>query len=1634
MSHLRTLNRVDSSSRLKRTVVATPSIRYNCNVVRKVKQVWKPKQVRQVLKPTGKVLTTIGHQWRPTGWIFNLGNQCPLTRFTPPKVVSAKQNKKRTSRTDRPLVFGFRLLKTYDGGSLTAHEFCKKFIGTVRFGNDHFGAIMGYEDYVIGDSVIFRVYYVEGLGHNLFSIRHDEVLSNMFVVQSLQEQIMVMASAFKSLEIRKSKSVSIKLFDTSALIMALVNHTLTAYYERIDIFHQKTVPRTPQQNGVVERRNRNLVEAARTMLIFSKAPMFLWAEAVATSCYTQNRSLIHTSHHKTPYKLVHNKKPDLIFFRVFGALCYPTNDSEDLEKLQLTADTGIFVGYAPSRKGYRIYNKRTRQIMETIHVQFDELTEPMAHVHLVQALANSADTPSSTIVDQDAPSLSILPSSLALQSYSLDQGIAAEPNYMEDHTVAPVDNNPFVNVFAPEPHSEASSSGDISSTESPYVKLDEYGDVLKNKALLVAKGYRQEEGIDFDESFAPFWDTVQYDKKAGSYKCQLDEQLFVLTKDTLREALLITPINNNQPFVAPSSSDALINFVNELGYPKWVRNVSNRRHKFHPRPDSPLHLPNEEPVLGYLKFSAKGTKREEYLASVAKYRRYLASETGSVQDSPASKPTPAKPQEKKHKQAIEASDKLPKAKKSKYGVIGKKRSLKCVAASEAEDVPVMEPQVAAEDTNLQKDLEESMKTAYALPRVPLPPVVIREPESRKYQPLPEVLGKGKAKVTEEQVAHDLLSLQKPKKKSHAYQYIFQRHVFEPTGSSGHDESPYAMLGQSDSEEESEKVVLGADEGGQGEGQAGPDPGNAGADVHFIPSPVVHAGSDREHMDLDVADVSPQPTIEQLDEWFTSTAYPKDISFGDLFFSDKPSNTDKNAETKVESMVNVPIQQALCSISLMTSPIIDLTSRPESPKRIGELEHIMANLIQANKDMEERLDKHGSCLYMLEQLDIPQQVSKAVSKVVTDAVEWAMQAPLQNRFRDLLEADMKEILHQRMWETKSYKSHKDYMQLFKALEKSMNLDHSEELAQDLAEARKKKKKSRESPKMPPGLRPSISLTSADLEMDADMAPDEQVQSSDDEDIGSAHIPKTGDIATFMDWLCNRRGITELKPQDLEVLAFEIIKVFHPDVIHLKYQMEECHKLLTDSVDDPILRHNISKPLPLGGPPEECKYDIAAGDQDEGQAGSNPDEISEGQAGPDPGNAGANVHSIPSPVVHAGSDREHMDLDVADVSPQPTIEQLDEWFTATAYPKDISFGDLFFSDKPSNTDKNAETKVESMVNVPIQQALCSISLMTSPIIDLTSRPESPKRIGELEHIMDNLIQANKDMEERLDKHGSCLYTLEQLDIPQQVSKAVSKVVTDAVEWAMQAPLRNRFRDLLEADMKEILHQRMLETESYKSHKDYMQLFKALEKSMNLDHSEELAQDLAEARKKKKKSRESPKTPPGLRPSISLTSANLEMDADMAPDEQVQSSDDEDIGSAHIPKQDQFWIEEECKYDIASMYGISHCWFQRQRFYIDRHTSEGDRRAVRTHMRILNVVQIEVFSMYGYDYVNKIVLHRADLDEHVIAERDFKYLYPSDFEDMYLLNLQGHLNHLLPKDKKILTTAVNQWTRQLVIRQRV
>nr|GEZ55430.1 monodehydroascorbate reductase [Tanacetum cinerariifolium] len=1127
------------------------------------------------------------------------------------------------------------------------------------------------------------------------------------------------------------------------------------------------------------------------------------------------------------------------------------------------------------------------------------------------------------------------------------------------------------------------------------------------------------------------WDTVRYDKITGCYECQLDEQWFDLTKDTLKDALLITPVDNNnafsspqtpyalinfvnnldtmadvnvnalagqaptmaplvctddqilphirwvpigksncyldveksqsnpiyniaidilkhtnffrafttsstipsiyiqqdalqitpvnenQAFTSPPSSDALINFVNELGYPKLVRNLSNvitndmfqpwralttiinlcltgktsrferprahvlqilwgvvtqthidyaeriweeftqsihtfiddkrnlaqhtswkkkatlivipsirftklviyhlqRKHKFHPRPDSLLHLPNKVPVLGYLKFSAKGIKKEvfgmpipgslitadiqeasyyqEYLAKVAKHRRYLAGETGNDPDSPAPKPTkpsrkpkstvpkapprpsvskpvsstqtepkstPAKTQGKKRKLTTEISDKPSKAIKSRHGFVSKKRkpisTPKSVDESVAKDVPAKEPRVDNEEVDVQRALVESIKSMYDVPGGPLPPVVIREPESENYQPLPEVLRKGKAKVTEEQVAHDLLNLQKPKRKSPTNQYIFQRHTSTPTGSFEHDESSslYAKLGLIDSEEETKEDMPGADAGGQCEGQAGPDPGaqdegqagsnpseqaesegHAGPDPgnaeesQPMPSLVVHAGSDREHMDLDVADVSPLPPPEQMDEGFTAMAYlkvqenlkltvkeqvlleepasssgtlsslqhlTKDLSFGDLFFSDKPSRADHDkatAKTKVESIVSVMIQQDMSSIPPMTSLIIDLTSRPKSPKVQQQLK---ATATETTTTTTTSLPPP----YQQQQSIAEAMMMKCISKLEHIMANLSQENKKLEQ-RDLSEADMKEILYQRMWGTDSYKSHEDHMQLYEALEKLMNCDHSKELAKDLAEARKKKKKSRKSPKTPPG-----SLPHQPPPPSPPAGP-----SGASGSLGASGSSQASALAS-----------NYLPPPEDSLLA----------------QTNDI-AMFMDCVDDSILRHNISKPLPLGGPPS-----------------------------------------------------------------QVTIQS-----------------DFFF---------------------------------------------------------------NKDLEYL--RYGS----------------------------------------------------------------------------------------------------------KGSRPALSIS----KMKAAYYPN----------VGLEQIMP-DQIWIEEECKYDIAAMYGISHWWFQIQRFYIDRHTSEGDRNAVRTHMWILSVVRIEVFSMYGYDYMKKIVLRRVDLNEHVIAERDFKYLAVT-FRDRYGVQMMMRFNEI-------------------------
>ncbi|GJR65340.1 retrovirus-related pol polyprotein from transposon TNT 1-94 [Tanacetum coccineum] len=157
-----------------------------------------------------------------------------------------------------------------------------------------------------------------------------------------------------------------------------LNKTLHAYFKEEGIEHQTSTPRTPEQNDIVKRRNRTLVEAARMMLSASKLPLSFWAEAVATACYTQNRSIIISTHGKTAYHLINDRKPSIKHLHIFGCICYITRNGENLDKMNEKGDPCVMVGYSTQSKGYRVYNKRTCLIVESIHIKFDEIKEIMS--------------------------------------------------------------------------------------------------------------------------------------------------------------------------------------------------------------------------------------------------------------------------------------------------------------------------------------------------------------------------------------------------------------------------------------------------------------------------------------------------------------------------------------------------------------------------------------------------------------------------------------------------------------------------------------------------------------------------------------------------------------------------------------------------------------------------------------------------------------------------------------------------------------------------------------------------------------------------------------------------------------------------------------------------------------------------------------------------------------------------------------------------------------------------------------------------------------------------------------------------------------------------------------------------------
>ncbi|KAJ9567318.1 hypothetical protein OSB04_003284 [Centaurea solstitialis] len=188
------------------------------------------------------------------------------------------------------------------------------------------------------------------------------------------------------------------------------NATLDAYLTSVGISHNFSGAYTPQQNGVVERRNRTLVEAARTMLAYSGLSLTFWAEAVSTACFTQNRTIITKRFQKTPYHIINRRVPNVKFFHVFGCRCYILNNRDNLGKFDKKADEGYFLGYSLTSKTFRVYNKRTKMVMETVYVTFDE-TVSMTSEHSSSELgihSQASNTTSDSITDPNSSELDLL--------------------------------------------------------------------------------------------------------------------------------------------------------------------------------------------------------------------------------------------------------------------------------------------------------------------------------------------------------------------------------------------------------------------------------------------------------------------------------------------------------------------------------------------------------------------------------------------------------------------------------------------------------------------------------------------------------------------------------------------------------------------------------------------------------------------------------------------------------------------------------------------------------------------------------------------------------------------------------------------------------------------------------------------------------------------------------------------------------------------------------------------------------------------------------------------------------------------------------------------------------------------------
>ena len=340
------------------------------------------------------------------------------------------------------------------------------------------------------------------------------------------------------------------------------NEPFETFSVKYGIVHEFSSPRTPQQNGVVERMNRSLQEMARTMIHENDLAKHFWAKAVNTTCYVQNRIYIRPMLKKITYELFKGRRPDISYFHQFGCTCYILNNKFNLKKFDVKAQKGIFLGYFERSKTYRVYNSETQCVEESMHIKFDD-KEPVSEIpELVESFVDmqvSEDPlePDHTPESDESPEAELFPDTHNEESYDEAQdGLQEATQYK--HTYKYKSSHPeeliignkecpgrtrsyfrqeeymlgLLSVTEPATVDEALSDDGwiiamqeelnqfqrndvwdlVAKPEHKNIigtkwvfrnKLYEHGEVLRNKARLVAQRYNQQKGIDYTETFAP---------------------------------------------------------------------------------------------------------------------------------------------------------------------------------------------------------------------------------------------------------------------------------------------------------------------------------------------------------------------------------------------------------------------------------------------------------------------------------------------------------------------------------------------------------------------------------------------------------------------------------------------------------------------------------------------------------------------------------------------------------------------------------------------------------------------------------------------------------------------------------------------------------------------------------------------------------------------------------------------------------------------------------------------------------------------------------------------------------------------------------------------------------------------------